>query len=94
MGRRPWPKRNRRAHLQSLLDKIEGPVTLVSHVTAVAGSPKSKRCSLASLIRENVDFPVIALAATTQIVAKVDGAPDFDDIRYPFFVETPGLRNA
>jgi fructose-specific component phosphotransferase system IIB-like protein len=28
-----------------------------------------------------------------KIVAKVDDAPDIDDIRYPFFVETPGLRN-
>jgi fructose-specific component phosphotransferase system IIB-like protein len=28
------------------------------------------------------------------IVAKIDDAPDIDDIRYPFFVETPGLRNA
>jgi hypothetical protein len=28
------------------------------------------------------------------IVAKVDDALDIDDVRYPFFVETPGLRNA
>jgi hypothetical protein len=27
------------------------------------------------------------------LVAKVDEAPDIDDLRYPFFVETPGLRN-
>ena len=28
-----------------------------------------------------------------KIVAKVGDAPDIDGIRYPFFVETPGLRN-
>jgi hypothetical protein len=28
------------------------------------------------------------------IVAKVNDAPNIDDLRYPFFVETPGLRNA
>jgi hypothetical protein len=27
------------------------------------------------------------------LVAKVQDAPDIEDIRYPFFVETPGLRN-
>ena len=27
------------------------------------------------------------------LVAKVEDAPDIDDIRYPFFVETPGLRS-
>lgn len=31
---------------------------------------------------------------TMKVVAKVDDAPDIDAIRYPFFVETPGLRNA
>jgi hypothetical protein len=30
---------------------------------------------------------------TMKIVAKVGDAPDIDGIRYPFFVETPGLRN-
>jgi hypothetical protein len=30
---------------------------------------------------------------TMTLVAKVDDAPDIDDLRYPFFVETPGLRN-
>ena len=28
------------------------------------------------------------------IVAKVEDAPDIDKIRYPFFVETPSLRNS
>jgi hypothetical protein len=27
------------------------------------------------------------------LVAQFKGAPDIDDLRYPFFVETPGLRN-
>jgi hypothetical protein len=30
---------------------------------------------------------------TMTLVAKVDDAPDIDDLRYPFFVETTGLRN-
>jgi hypothetical protein len=30
---------------------------------------------------------------TMTVVANVDDAPDIDGIRYPFFVETPGLRN-
>lgn len=30
---------------------------------------------------------------TMTLVAKVDNAPDIDDLRLPFFVETPGLRN-
>ena len=30
---------------------------------------------------------------TMTLVAQVKEAPDIDDIRYPFFVETPGLRN-
>jgi hypothetical protein len=30
---------------------------------------------------------------TMAVVAKVGDAPDIDGIRYPFFVETPGLRN-
>jgi hypothetical protein len=31
---------------------------------------------------------------TMTVVAKVADAPDIGAIRYPFFVETPGLRNA
>ncbi|MET4476737.1 hypothetical protein ABIB66_001253 [Bradyrhizobium sp. F1.13.3] len=30
---------------------------------------------------------------TMSLVARVKDAPDIDSIRYPFFVETPGLRN-
>ena len=30
---------------------------------------------------------------TMTLVAKVHDAPDIHDLRYPFFVETPGLRN-
>jgi hypothetical protein len=30
---------------------------------------------------------------TMTLVAKINDAPDIDDLRYPFFVETPGLRN-
>ncbi|WP_316158715.1 MULTISPECIES: hypothetical protein [unclassified Bradyrhizobium] len=30
---------------------------------------------------------------TMTVVAKVSDAPDIEGIRYPFFVETPGLRN-
>jgi hypothetical protein len=30
---------------------------------------------------------------TMTLVAQVKGAPDIDHINYPFFVETPGLRN-
>ena len=30
---------------------------------------------------------------TMTLVARLGDAPDIDDIRYPFFVETPGLRN-
>ena len=29
---------------------------------------------------------------TMTLVAKVKDAPDIDDLRFPFFVETPGLR--
>ena len=36
----------------------------------------------------------VGFELTMMIVAKVDDAPDIDGIRYPFFVETPGLRNA
>jgi hypothetical protein len=31
---------------------------------------------------------------TMTVVAKIADAPDIDDVRYPFFIETPGLRNA
>jgi hypothetical protein len=31
---------------------------------------------------------------TMTLVAQVKDAPDIDNLRYPFFVETPGLRNA
>jgi putative ATP-dependent endonuclease of the OLD family len=30
---------------------------------------------------------------TARLAAKVDDAPDIDDLRFPFLVETPGLRN-
>ena len=30
---------------------------------------------------------------TMTLVAKVENAPDIDDLRFPFLVETPGLRN-
>jgi hypothetical protein len=28
------------------------------------------------------------------IVAKIEDAPDIDDVRFPHYVETPGLRNS
>jgi hypothetical protein len=31
---------------------------------------------------------------TMTVVAKIDDAPNIDDLRLPFLVETPGLRNA
>jgi hypothetical protein len=31
---------------------------------------------------------------TMTVVAKIADAPNIDDVRYPFFIETPGLRNA
>jgi hypothetical protein len=35
-----------------------------------------------------------AAELTATIVAKIADAPNIDDVRLPFFVETPTLRNA
>jgi hypothetical protein len=35
----------------------------------------------------------VGVEITMSLVTKVKDAPDIDNIRYPFFVETPGLRN-
>jgi hypothetical protein len=43
----------------------------------------------AAIFKRHVGSELIMTIAT-----KIDDAPDIDDIRYPFFVETPGLRNA
>jgi hypothetical protein len=43
----------------------------------------------AAIFKRHVASELIMTIAT-----KIDDAPDIDDIRYPFFVETPGLRNA
>jgi hypothetical protein len=86
--RREWSDR-RWANALSEADVSEAHKQLLSEMAPIANDLSEFAFGFAAAIFKRY----VGDELTVTLVAQVKDTPDIDDLRYPFFVETPGLRN-